>query len=147
MPQSFSRATASSSRAVQHGKGSWRQRVSGAEGSPIVINRYGEGKRPRIDGEGRVEDTVRLYNVQQIELRNLEITNQAKTPAIRRGVHVFLDNFGDARHIVLAGLYIHHISGDNRRKDNGGIVIRTQRRPEAQPVRRPPDRAQHHLEG
>ena len=106
-------------------QGQLAPKSSGAEGSPIVINRYGEGKRPRIDGEGGVEDTVRLYNVQQIELRNLEITNQAKTPAIRRGVHVFLDNFGDARHIVLAGLYIHHISGDNRRKDNGGIVIRT----------------------
>src|ERR1051326_3649136 len=37
---------------------------SGAEGAAIVIDRYGGGARPRIEGGGQVEDAVRLYNVQ-----------------------------------------------------------------------------------
>src|SRR5258708_3101610 len=48
---------------------------SGAEGAPIVFDRFGRGPRPRIDGAGQVEDAVRLYNVQFIEVRNLEVTN------------------------------------------------------------------------
>jgi len=98
---------------------------SGADGAPLVIDRYGKGPRPRIDGAGQVQDAVRLYNVQWIEVRNLEVTNQGATPGIRRGVHIFLDNFGTARHIVLAGMYIHDVNGANDRKDNGGIIFRT----------------------
>ncbi|HWE53493.1 MAG TPA: right-handed parallel beta-helix repeat-containing protein [Bryobacteraceae bacterium] len=98
---------------------------SGREGASIVIDRYGKGPRPHIDGAGRVEDAIRLYNVEWIEVRNLEVTNQGAAPAIRRGVHIFLDNFGAARHIVVAGLYIHDVNGSNQRKDNGGIIFRT----------------------
>ncbi|MGH9613559.1 MAG: right-handed parallel beta-helix repeat-containing protein, partial [Bryobacteraceae bacterium] len=98
---------------------------SGAEGAPIVIDRYGKGPRPRIDGGGQVEDVVRLYNVQFIEVKNLEVTNHGADPAVRRGVHIFLDNFGTGHHIVLAGLYIHDVNGSNKRKDNGGIIFRT----------------------
>jgi hypothetical protein len=102
---------------------------SGSEGAPIVIDRYGEGPMPRIEGAGQVEDVVRLYNVQQVEVRNLELTNPGAQPAVRRGVHIFLDNFGTARHIVVSGLYIHDVNGTNgvehSHKDNGGIVFRT----------------------
>jgi hypothetical protein len=104
-------------------------RSSGSEGAPIVIDRYGEGPMPRIDGAGQVEDVVRLYNVQQVEVRNLELTNHGAQPAIRRGVHIFLDNFGTAKHIIVSGLYIHDVNGTNgvehSHKDNGGIVFRT----------------------
>ena len=104
-------------------------RSSGAEGAPIVFDRYGEGTRPRIDGGGQVEDAIRLYNVQQIEVRNLEVTNLGSQPAFRRGVHIFLDNYGTARHIVVSGLYIHDVNGINgvehNHKDNGGIIFRT----------------------
>lgn len=102
---------------------------SGPNGAPLVFDRYGEGKRPKIDGQGQVEDVVRLYNIQNVEIRNLEITNRGPQPAVRRGVHVFLDNFGTARHIVIAGLYIHDVNGVNgegdHAKDNGGIIFRT----------------------
>jgi hypothetical protein len=98
---------------------------SGAEGAPIVIDRYGSGPRPRIDARGKVEDALRLYNVEFIEVRNLELTNRGDDPAPRRGVHIFLDNFGTARHIVVSNLYIHDVNGTNQRKDNGGIIFRT----------------------
>jgi hypothetical protein len=98
---------------------------SGAEGAPIRIDRYGSGARPRIEGAGRVEDTLRLYNVQFVEVRNLELTNRGETMGVRRGAHIFLDNFGTAKHIVVADLYIHDVNGSNQRKDNGGITFRT----------------------
>ena len=95
----------------------------------MQIDRYGEGAKPKIDGAGQVEDAVRLYNLQNIELRNLEVTNHGERAAVRRGVHIFLDNFGTAKHIVIAGLYIHDINGTNGKgdnaKDNGGIIFRT----------------------
>lgn len=40
-------------------------------------------------------------------------------------MHVFLDNFGTASHIVIAGLYIHDVNGTNEKKDNGGIIFCT----------------------
>jgi hypothetical protein len=110
-------------------KGQLAPRSSGAEGAPIVFDRYGTGPKPRIDGDGQVEDVIRLYNVQQIEVRNFEVTNLGPKPAVRRGAHIFLDNFGTARHIVVSDLYIHDVNGTNgvehSHKDNGGIVFRT----------------------
>ncbi len=98
---------------------------SGSEGVPIVVDRYGDGRLPRIDAGGKIADALRLYNVEFIEVRHLELTNQGDSPALRRGVHIFLDNFGTARHIVVSGLYIHDVNGTNQSKDNGGIIFRT----------------------
>jgi hypothetical protein len=110
-------------------KGQLAPKSSGAEGAPIIIDRYGNGPKPKVDGEGQVEDVIRLYNVQQIEMRNLEVMNHGTQRAVRRGVHVFLDNFGTAHHVVVAGLYIHDVNGVNgngdNAKDNGGIIFRT----------------------
>jgi hypothetical protein len=98
---------------------------SGTDGEPIVLDRYGSGAMPRIDGDGKQHDAVLLRNVQNIEFHHLEITNHGTTPSSRRGLHIFLDNYGTARHIVIADLYIHDVNGTNRDKDNGGIVFRT----------------------
>ena len=72
-------------------------RSSGAEGSPIVLDRYGQGAMPNVAGDGTSPDAVLLRNVQQIEVHHLEITNRGTAPAPRRGVHLFLDNYGTAR--------------------------------------------------
>jgi hypothetical protein len=100
-----------------------------ADGEPVIFDRFGNGPNPKIDGKGEVEDAIRLYNVQNVEVRNLEVTNHGEKPAVRRGVHIFLDNFGTARHIVIFGLYIHDVNGTNgdgnNGKDNGGIIFRT----------------------
>ena len=110
-------------------KGQLAPKTAGTNGTPISIDRYGSGPKPKIDGDGQVEDAVRLYNVQNIEVRNFEITNRGAQRAVRRGVHIFIDNFGTARHIVVAGLYIHDVNGVNgngdNAKDNGGIIFRT----------------------
>jgi hypothetical protein len=110
-------------------QGQLAPKSSGAEKAPIIFDRYGEGPKPKIDGGGQVEDVIRLYNVQQIEVRNFEVANHGAQPALRRGVHIFLENYGTCRHIVISGLYIHDVNGTNgvahSQKDNGGIVFRT----------------------
>jgi hypothetical protein len=98
---------------------------SGTARHPITIGRYGSGPLPRLDGKGAVEDVVLLKNVQGIEVHDLEIINHAESASPRRGVHIILDNFGTATHIVIEGLYIHDVTGTNERKDNGGIIFRT----------------------
>lgn len=98
---------------------------SGDDQRPIVLDRYGIGAMPQITGDGIHPDAVLLLNVQNIELHHLEITNRGATPSPRRGLHIFLDNYGTARHILVADLYIHDVSGTNDQKDNGGIIFRT----------------------
>src|SRR5437868_2248477 len=56
-------------------KGQLAPRTSGDNGTPASIDRYGIGPKPKLEGNGQVEDVLRLYNVQNIEVRNFEITN------------------------------------------------------------------------
>ncbi len=117
-------------------------RSSGSAAAPIVFDRYGEGPRPRLEGQGTIDDVVLLRNVQQIEVHNLQkspITEPA--PAVRRAAFISFspDNFGTAQHIVVAGLYIHDVNGANEKKDNGGIIFQHQRPGHAQPLRRSSD--------
>jgi len=94
---------------------------SGAEGSPITVDMYGGGVRPVIHGDGRVEDAVLLKNQEYWEIQNLEISNRGPAPALRRGVHVALEDFGEAHHIYVRSLTIHDVNGTDQEKANGGI--------------------------
>lgn len=96
---------------------------SGTDGAPIVIDRYGKGPLPRIDGQGKVEDVVRLVNVEEVEVRHLEITNHGALQKLRRGVMIAVVNYGTAHHILVSDLYIHDVNGTNERKENGGILF------------------------
>jgi hypothetical protein len=98
---------------------------SGTEGAPIVFDRFGAGSLPRIDGNGAVENVVRLENVEEVEVRHLEITNHGPDPGMRRGVLIAVTNFGTAHHLVVSDLYIHDVNGTNERKETGGILFRT----------------------
>ena len=87
----------------------------GGEGNidaPNIIDRYGEGPQPLIDGKGLTgEGVVRLFNQSFWEIRNLEITNPSPTQGDRRGVEIKAANYGLVEHIHLENLHIHHISG------------------------------------
>ncbi|MCH7231092.1 hypothetical protein L0U85_09535 [Glycomyces sp. L485] len=50
---------------------------SGSVGSPITIDSYGTGVKPRIVGAGLVAEAVRLFNQEYWEIRNLDVSNTA----------------------------------------------------------------------
>lgn len=108
----------------------------GAEGKPIEISAYGEGKLPRLEGNGQVENVVSLYNQEYVEIRNLEITNLDKKYSTEfklngsnnkekplRAMNVSIRDFGTASGIVIEDCYIHDINGNINLKWNGGIFF------------------------
>nr|WP_294898246.1 sialate O-acetylesterase [uncultured Pedobacter sp.] len=86
---------------------------SGSNGQPIIIDQYGTGNKPMINGGGlNGTGTVKLYNQAYIEVNNLEITNDdGATTDERRGVEVSGSNFGTMNHIYLKNLTIHDVKG------------------------------------
>ncbi len=95
---------------------------SGKEGRPIILDVYGKGDRPRIDGEG-IGTTLYLYNVEYWEISGLEITNLGKVRKSRNGVRINLEDFGTAHHVQFKNLYVHDVNGTNVKKDDGGYGI------------------------
>lgn len=92
----------------------------GIKGSPIVIGKYGDGALPRIDGEGKVRDTLFVRNTPFIEISDLEITNLGEKPEPwRTGVHVSADGIGKLEHVVLRKLHVHDVNGDLRKTQEG----------------------------
>lgn len=101
-----------------HPKGSGR--ANGQKVEPVIITRYGEGPLPRIDGEGKVTDTVLLENIQFWEVTDLEITNQGpQTAPWRTGVRILADGIGTMQYIALRRLYVHDVNGDLRKSNEG----------------------------
>jgi hypothetical protein len=128
---------------------------SGTAAFPIIVNQYGTGAKPRLNGDGIAtvnQGVVYLYNQDYIEINNLEITNYPVLPAStnpnsiffvgitdatrnnnplgadRRGVMVALMDKGVCNHIYLKNLNIHHIKGqlgNGSTAVNGAIPKRT----------------------
>lgn len=110
--------------------GAWSGKLhpkgSGAAGSPIVIDKYGTGNKPIINGGGLIgTGAVYLYNQQYWEINNLEITNTGPTQGQKMGVSIEAQDAGDLRHIYLRNLTIHDVNGLNTDKQNGGIWVHT----------------------
>ena len=97
---------------------------SGNERQPILIDMYGEGTKPRIDGNGVYLETVLLYNQEYWEISNLEITNTGEKRVPKRaGVRIKIENFGTAHHIYLKNLFAHDVNGSNVKSEGGGYGI------------------------
>lgn len=95
---------------------------SGAEGRPIRLGKYGEGAQPAIAGKGLAEDAVLLKNQEYWEIEDLDVSNTGAQSGVRRGVHVALENFGEAHHLFLRALTVHDVNGIDGVKANGGII-------------------------
>jgi uncharacterized protein YjdB/regulation of enolase protein 1 (concanavalin A-like superfamily) len=102
---------------------------SGTEGNPITIDMYGTGRKPLIAGAGAAA-AVYFNNQEQWEVRNLEITNDAATKAVRRGIHVDGTSGGYSnprvfKHFLFENLEIHNVKGDTATDyaHNGGIIV------------------------
>ncbi|MBU5352187.1 discoidin domain-containing protein [Paenibacillus barcinonensis] len=90
---------------------------SGANGNPIVVDMYGDGAKPLIDGNGRFGDlnnngaAVLLYNQDYWEINNLQITNKATDEQPRFGVLVRWHDYGTGQHVYIKNCDIYDISG------------------------------------
>jgi len=105
--------------------GTLQPKGSGAEGLPIIVDRYRDGPKPHLRGDGAVA-AVLLDNQEYWEINNLEITNDAPSEDLRRGVLVRGGNLGRTlRHVYLRGLDVHHVKGklgaEMAEKTTGGI--------------------------
>ncbi len=94
---------------------------SGTAERPIHIGKYGGDAKPAINGSGTVEDTLLLKNQEYWEVQDLDLTNTGTGDAVRRGVYVIADNYGEMHHIYLRSLTIHDVNGTDSNKVNGGI--------------------------
>jgi hypothetical protein len=105
-------------------------KLEGGKSVPITISKYGDGPKPRLDGEGKVLDTLLLRNVEFWEISALEITNLGTNRAPwRTGVRVVSDGFGKMRHIHLRKLFVHDVNGDLRKEQEGcGIYFESRGR-------------------
>ncbi len=88
---------------------------SGAEGKAIKVGMYGQGEKPIIAGQGKVEATVKLYNQEYWEISDLEITNfKTGDETYKRGVYIAAEDYGTVHHIHLKNLDIHSVNGTSK---------------------------------
>jgi hypothetical protein len=94
---------------------------SGIAGSPIVIDAYGNGAQPVIDG-GSSEEALKLLNQQYWEINNLEIKG-----GNRYGVYVSGNvPSSSLNHIYLRDLNVHGAAyTSTKRADSGEVFIAT----------------------
>lgn len=116
--------------------GQFRPKGSGVPGTPIIVDVYGEGAKPIINGQGVsnkdtgniiAEGAVHLYNVEYWEINNLEVTNNGSVidkAMNRAGIMVYAGGFGEMNHIYIKNCYVHDVNTDCKgQKLSGGVLI------------------------
>ncbi|MGG1516609.1 DNRLRE domain-containing protein [Paenibacillus oryzisoli] len=103
---------------------------SGVSGNPIIIDQYGTGNKPVINGAGTsypvfVSGAVMLFDQEFWEINNLEVTNNSSTiTSARAGILVFNGGTGNKNHIYVKNSYVHDVNSDpNGLKITGGIIV------------------------
>ena len=105
-------------------RGQLRPQGSGAlrdgKVEPILLGQYGDGPRPRLDGDGTHLDTLLLRNVAFWEVQDLDITNfGTNRQSWQTGVRVVTDGFGKMQHIRLRNLFVHDVNGSLDKNSEG----------------------------
>lgn len=96
----------------------------GLRNKNIVYSLYGEGEKPQINAGGGFSEAVFIINSEYLRFHNFEITNRGDRPqALRKGLHIKLEDFGVAHNIHISDLYIHDVNGSNVKKEGGGAGI------------------------
>ncbi len=107
---------------------------SGRRGSPIVVGAYGRGDLPRIDAsfaaDAELAATVLVHNAEFVEVRDLELTNDADDQGLRNGLLVAVDEPEQPVYsgYVIDNLHVHDVAGriqpvDDDGKRSGGIAF------------------------
>lgn len=99
---------------------------SGTADSPITINGYGSGAKPKIVAPG-ARAALYLHNVQGYEIRDLDVSNPgSRTSDPRTGIYVENTNFGKGSHYVVDGVTVHDVVGcdcTNPGQPSGGVLF------------------------
>lgn len=105
---------------------------SGAEGRPIVIDRYGKGNKPVIHGPGTNGSAAVLLRDQSYwEINNLEVTNTqvAGEAGALRGIYIVGSSPKDLwHHVYIRNCYVHDVNSvgydkPHYSKMSGGILF------------------------
>jgi hypothetical protein len=100
---------------------------NGTEQAPIIIDAYGNGERPRINGQGKHIAGVFLQDPSYWEVNGLEITNTDGTDKDQGdlfGIYVLVKGAeGTYKHIYINDCYIHDVNGKVAGKGRGGIHV------------------------
>lgn len=87
---------------------------AGTSEAPIVIDMYGTGSKPLIQGNGAKHNTIYLYNQSYLEINNLEVTNKGSDYGDYRGISVNGDDYGVINHVYIKNCDIHDVNGEVR---------------------------------
>ncbi|MFZ7947070.1 OmpL47-type beta-barrel domain-containing protein [Neobacillus sp. 19] len=122
---------------------------SGTAEKPIILDKYGEGSKPLIEGQG-VPYVIGLYNQEHWRIGNIEVTNYTPVPGTepRTGVEIIgedyqagdtddIENVAVLHNIHLHDLYIHDVNGLHKKGVYGsaGINVLVRRNQEGLPHR------------
>jgi len=106
--------------------GTLKPQGSGTAGAPVTLAGYGSGSaRPVVAGDAASGEkaAVHLFNVEQWEIRDLEITFQDANAAKRErnGLLVEIADLpdGTGSHYVVDDVYVHDVNGDSTKWSNG----------------------------
>ena len=77
----------------------------------FVVASYGQGAKPTIDGRGVLPAAVWMFNLQNFEVADLRIVNQAaQRQAKMAGIKVEINNYGVAKDIALRNLDVEDVN-------------------------------------
>jgi len=109
---------------------------SGTNSNPIKLTAYDSetgqiywddiDNKPIINGNGKVNSSFYLYNAENWEINNLEITNTNGSDADQgdlRGIHIVAQDIGTLENITVRSCFIHDVNGKVEGKQRGGIHI------------------------
>jgi hypothetical protein len=110
---------------------SWTGRLhprgSGSARARIVLDRYGEGPKPLIEGAGIAGGALLLEDQQYWSIRNLQVTNSGTAEPRKMGIQIRNNCAGTLSGIEVRGCDVHDVAGvlDNYvdGKESGGIVF------------------------
>ncbi len=116
---------------------------SGVAGNPIVIDAYGTGNLPLINGQGkyynvlkndRVDAAVYLNNSSYVTIKNLEVTNEIpdtlqhtipydfSSVADRSGIHVDGSVAGTLTGITISNCVVHHVASNGNATEHARMA-------------------------
>lgn len=104
--------------------GQFEPKGSGSAEAPVAVDKYGEGNKPILHGEGIKQHTLLLEGLEYWEVNNLEITNLGKkADPGRNGVIIYAWDKGEVHHIHLKNLTVRDVNGSCVKNEGAGNGI------------------------